>query len=71
MELWTKQHVFTLIPAVVIMAGICVLLRLWLGKKDLKVRMIPFQILACLIFLLEIGKQVLSFQSCIRKSPLF
>lgn len=61
MELWTVQHTCSLIPSVIVMAGVCVLLRLWLGKKDLKVRMIPFQILACVLFALEIGKQVLSF----------
>lgn len=61
MELWTPEHMQTLLPAVAIMIVIAVALRVWLGKKDLKIRMIPFQILAVILFLLEIGKQVDSY----------
>jgi hypothetical protein len=45
------------------MIVIAIILRLTIGKKDLKIRMIPFQILACLLFLIEIGKQIVSFQN--------
>ena len=62
MTLWTTTHIRTLLPGIVIMILIAVALRLLLGKKSLKVRMIPFQIVACLIFALEIAKQVISFQ---------
>lgn len=61
MELWTDQHAKTLLPAVAVYFVIGFLLRLWIGKKSLRVRMIPFQILAVVIVLLEIGKQVVSF----------
>ncbi|MBE7092119.1 MAG: hypothetical protein E7365_02940 [Clostridiales bacterium] len=62
MELWSREHALTLIPAVIIMLGICVLLRIFLIKKDIKYRMIPFQIIAVLLFLIEVGKQVYSFK---------
>ena len=62
MELWTPQHAQTLLPALAIMIVIAIIFRLTIGKKDLKIRMIPFQILACLLFLIEIGKQIVSFK---------
>lgn len=61
MELWSPQHVKTLLPAMVVMFLICIGLRAWLGKKDLKIRMIPLKIAAVLFLLLEIGKQLVSF----------
>ena len=60
MVLWTPTHVQTLLPAIIAMLVIATVLRLTLGKKDRKIRMIPFQILACVLVLLEIGKQALS-----------
>lgn len=63
MELWTPQHAQTLLPALVIMIVAAIILRLTIGKKNLKIRMIPFQIFAVIIVLLEIGKQVMSFQN--------
>lgn len=62
MQLWSPAHVRTLLPAIIVMVLIAVVLRLTLGKKDRKLRMIPFQILACLLVVLEIGKQALSLQ---------
>ena len=61
MELWSPQHIQTLLPAMAVMLLICIGLRAWLGKKDLKIRMIPLQVAAVLFILLEIGKQVVSF----------
>lgn len=60
MTLWTPTHVQTLLPALIVMLGISVVLRLILGKKSRKIRMIPFRLLACVLVVLEIGKQVLS-----------
>ena len=60
MALWTPAHLQTLLPAIIAMLVIAVVLRLTLGKKDRKIRMIPFQIFACVLVLLEIGKQGLS-----------
>lgn len=60
MGLWTPEHARTLIPTALIMVLVAALLRLILGKRNLKIRMIPFQILSCVIVLLEIGKQTMS-----------
>lgn len=60
MELWTTEHLKTLLPAIAVMIALSVILRVCLGKKELSVRMIPLQIIACTLVLLEIGKQMLS-----------
>lgn len=62
MQLWTMEHAKTLLPAVVVMLLASLGLRAWLGKKPLKVRMIPLQITTCVLLLLEVGKQVLSLK---------
>lgn len=59
MELWTAEHAKTLPPAVAVMIIIALILRKVL-KKDEKIRMIPIQILTCLLLVMEVGKQVLS-----------
>lgn len=61
MELWTSAHAKTLLPAIAVMIVIAAVLRLTIGKKELRIRMIPFQVLAVILFVLEIGKQVCSF----------
>ena len=63
MVLWTPEHAQTLLPALAIMLVVAFVLRLTIGKMDLKIRMIPFQIFAVAIFLLEIGKQVMSYRN--------
>ena len=62
MVLWTPTHVETLLPALLVMFAIAALLGWTLRNCSRKVRMIPFQILACLLVVLEIGKQVLSLR---------
>lgn len=62
MELWTPQHVNTVLPAFAIMVVVSMILRFALRKKSWEIRMIPIKILAVVIVLLEIGKQVVSFQ---------
>ena len=62
MELWTRQHAVTLLPSLAVMLLLAVGLKLWLGKKSFRVRMIPIQIIAVLLVLLEIGKQALSLK---------
>ena len=62
MELWTRQHAVTLLPSLAVMLLLAVGLKLWLGKKSFRVRMIPSQIIAVLLVLLEIGKQALSLK---------
>ena len=60
MGLWTTQHAVTLIPAIVIMILLTVVLRKYLKDKPLNVRIIPLQVIAVLLVLLEIGKQAVS-----------
>lgn len=60
MELWTAEHAGTLLPALAVMLVLTAVLRWALGNKPHKTRMIPLQIIACLIILLEIGKQGVS-----------
>lgn len=61
MELWTPAHMKTLLPAFLVMAVLGLVFRVILGKKSLEVRMIPIQVIAVILILLEIGKQAISF----------
>ncbi len=60
MELWTNYHLKTLLPAFILMIIAGVILRIFLGKKQEKTRLIPFQICAVIIVILEIIKQIKS-----------
>lgn len=62
MELWTAEHGMTLLPALGAMLLFSFLLGRYLRKKDLRVRMIPLQVVACLLVALELGKQTLSLR---------
>ena len=61
MGLWTPEHTRTLLPALGVMLLLGILAAKWLGKKSERIRLIPIQVLACLLVALEIGKQVVSF----------
>lgn len=61
MVLWTPEHLKTLLPSLIVIAIVTVILRLVLIHKPLNIRMIPIQVLAVFILLLEIGKQAVSF----------
>lgn len=61
MELWTPEHFKSQIPAMVSIVLISLVLKLTVGKKDRNIRMIPVQVIAVLLVLLEIGKQIVSF----------
>lgn len=61
MQLWTPEHIKTLIPSLIGMLVLSVLLRLWLKNKPWRVRMIPLQVVACALVVLEIFKQAFSF----------
>ncbi len=61
MQLWTPEHLKTLLPSLIVMLIISILLRLWLKDKPWRVRMIPIQVIAVILVLIEIGKQALSF----------
>ena len=57
MGLWTREHAMTLLPAVAVMILAAILLRRWLKNKEEKWRMLPIQIIAVLLVILELGKQ--------------
>ena len=57
MQLWTPEHIKTVIPATIAMIVVAIILRLTIGKKSEAVRFIPFQIVAVALFVLEIAKQ--------------
>ncbi len=57
MGLWTVEHAVTLLPAVAVMILVAVFMRRWLKNKEEKYRMLPIQIIAVMLILLEIGKQ--------------
>ena len=59
---WTKEHFVQLITTEIVMIIIAIILNKLIGKKELKIRMIPYQVLTVLLLLSEVGKQVLSFQ---------
>ena len=61
MELWSAAHLKTLLPSIGVMLILCVLLRLWLGNKPRRIRMIPLQVIAVILLALEVGKQAVSF----------
>ena len=62
MELWTKEHALTLPFAVIVFAVITFLLYRLIGNKERHIRIIPLQVIAVLLLLLELGKQILSFE---------
>lgn len=61
MELWEEQHVKTLLPSLFVMLILSVVLRIWLGKKSEKIRMIPLQICTIFLLIIEVFKQIKSF----------
>lgn len=60
MGLWTVTHARTVLPAVVGMLLLAALLGRILNNKPEKTRMLPMQVIAVLLLLLELGKQVIS-----------
>lgn len=60
MELWTPEHTNTLLPALAVMILLSLVLGAVLRSRPLKVRMLPVQIIACILVILEIGKQAVS-----------
>ena len=60
MELWTVEHAKTLLPALGVMLVLSWVLHRVIGNRSHKIRMIPIQVIACLLLLLELGKQAVS-----------
>lgn len=63
MILWTKWHAITILPAFAIMLIIALVLGRVLKNKDEKYRMIPIQIIAVTLVVLEIIKQAKSIDN--------
>ena len=61
MELWTFEHFITIVPAVIVMITITWFLSKLLKNKSYEVRMIPFKILAVVLLVSEVVKQIISF----------
>lgn len=60
MQLWTYEHAISLLPSLAVMLALAAILRITIGKKPQRVRMLPIQIIAVMILVLEVGKQVIS-----------
>lgn len=60
MELWSKHHILLLVPSYILILIFAFLLNRILGKKSLKIRMIPFQVVTIILLVLEVFKQVIS-----------
>ena len=60
MQLWTREHALSLLPALAVMLVLAAVLRHYLKNKPLRIRIIPLQIIAVVLVLLEIGKQIIS-----------
>lgn len=58
MELWTKEHAIAIIPTFVIMAIISVVLGVLLKNKNEKYRLIPIKVIAIILVVLEVWKQM-------------
>lgn len=61
MELWTKEHAIAVLPSFAVMLIVAFVLGKALANKELKIRMIPLQVIACILLVLEAGKQIVSF----------
>lgn len=60
MELWTVEHAKTLLPALALMLVLAWVLRRIMANSSHKLRMLPIQIIAIVLLVLEIGKQTVS-----------
>jgi len=59
-ELWTPEHAVTVLPALAAMIVIAFILRAVLRNRAFEIRMLPIKVIACLLLLLEVGKQGIS-----------
>lgn len=59
---WTNTHFVQLFTTEIVMIIFAIVLNKLIGKKSLKVRMIPYQILTVILLLSEVGTQYLSFE---------
>ncbi len=62
MGLWTLTHFFNIIPAFIVYIVLAFLLAKPFSKMDEKKRLIPFKALALILLVLEVMKQIKSFE---------
>lgn len=60
MNLWTKEHALQILPSFAVMIILAIILAHFLKDKDEKYRMIPIQIIAVLLVVMEIIKQIVN-----------
>lgn len=63
MGLWSKLHAITLLPAFLLFAILAYVLARLLKDKEDKIKNLPFQIITVFILIIEIIKQILSFDN--------
>jgi len=59
--LWSETNVRTLIPATIAMVVFALLMRGWIGNRNLRIRNIPFAVISIFLLVLEIIKQYRDF----------
>ena len=62
MGLWTNTHAITILPAFVVFTVLAIVIAKLLKDKPEKVRWLPFRIMAGILVVLEIVKQILAFE---------
>lgn len=60
MGFWTRDHLITVLPAFLAFFIIALVMRILLIKKSYEIRMIPLKIIAVILVVIEIGKQICS-----------
>ena len=63
MGLWTIEHLLTIIPTFIVFTIISLLLRKLLINKSYEIRMIPLKIIGIVLIVIEICKQITSFNN--------
>ena len=63
MGLWSKLHAITLLPTFLLFAILAYVLSRLLKDKEEKIKYLPFQIITIFILIIELIKQVLSFDN--------
>ena len=58
MGLWTLTHFYQILPSFLVFAAVAVIAAMTLGKCDRKIRYIPLQVIAVLLLVLEVMKQI-------------
>lgn len=58
---WSKEHLYTLIPTMIVEFILAIIIGHFLKDKDEKVKMIPIKVIAIVLLVLELAKQIYSF----------